>query len=219
MRLSTLPPSPFSSRPAWMSLLMLKFSKRDSSMNAKTKPDRSMSAAAVPPVTLRSQCSCPHSETSLYALTYCASLAVIRSTASCSWRCTARFAASRSMTFVMQYTAMHMEPICPTTDNPRNALARTFQMDSWPGVTLAMKAPARTQGVSTRITGAVPISISSTLSFKMPQVTLTGQSGPPTRTDTLPTVRPLAFRICSMARVGTLSTPMSCWILTDLPMK
>eukprot|EP00434_Breviolum_minutum_P041407 symbB.v1.2.036831.t1/scaffold5292.1/size28769/4 len=70
----------------------------------------------------------------------------------------------------------------------------------------------------TRITGKVPSNMAGTFNLKMPQSTLVGQSGPATRIATLSIFNPLCFKICSMARVGTLSTPTNCWTFTDFPM-
>mmetsp|Transcript_35555 Transcript_35555/g.98414 ORF Transcript_35555/g.98414 Transcript_35555/m.98414 type:complete len:201 (-) Transcript_35555:1456-2058(-) len=74
-----------------------------------------------------------------------------------------------------------------------------------------------TQGEDTKITGTVPTMHCTRLSLRIPQRTLVGQSGPPTRTATLGRVKPFPSRILSTARVATLSTLTSCCIFTDLP--
>mmetsp|Transcript_23543 Transcript_23543/g.67298 ORF Transcript_23543/g.67298 Transcript_23543/m.67298 type:complete len:200 (+) Transcript_23543:605-1204(+) len=112
-----------------------------------------------------------------------------------------------------------MEPICMHTAELMKRLESTFQMEFSLPVTLVRKAPASVQGASVKMTGAVPSSIWATLSLKMPHVTLTGQSGPPTSTATLPMSNPFLSKILWIARTRTLSTPMSCCTFTDFPKK
>mmetsp|Transcript_36144 Transcript_36144/g.100385 ORF Transcript_36144/g.100385 Transcript_36144/m.100385 type:complete len:204 (-) Transcript_36144:372-983(-) len=81
----------------------------------------------------------------------------------------------------------------------------------------ARKAPAKTHGELTRTTGVVPRMIWKRLSFRMPHMTLVGQSGPPTSTETLENLRPRVLRTRSTPRMKSLSTPTSCWILMDFP--
>mmetsp|Transcript_67480 Transcript_67480/g.106827 ORF Transcript_67480/g.106827 Transcript_67480/m.106827 type:complete len:363 (-) Transcript_67480:1587-2675(-) len=81
----------------------------------------------------------------------------------------------------------------------------------------AMKAPDSTTGVLTKITGHVPSTMDKRLSLKIPQSTLVGQSGPPTKTDTLDKGMPGFSRIICTALMNTLSTPTCCWILTYFP--
>mmetsp|Transcript_84569 Transcript_84569/g.262643 ORF Transcript_84569/g.262643 Transcript_84569/m.262643 type:complete len:208 (+) Transcript_84569:645-1268(+) len=83
----------------------------------------------------------------------------------------------------------------------------------------ARKAPARTQGELTKTTGVVPRRIWTRFSFRMPQMTLVGQSGPPRRQETFAFVKPRARRIFSTLRMSGLSTMHSCWTFTDCPRK
>mmetsp|Transcript_7505 Transcript_7505/g.18617 ORF Transcript_7505/g.18617 Transcript_7505/m.18617 type:complete len:218 (-) Transcript_7505:1462-2115(-) len=72
---------------------------------------------------------------------------------------------------------------------------------------LSMNAPAITDGAMMNTTGSVPRSIWKTLHLRIPAVTDTGQSGPPTRIHILGRLRPGVSKIRRMARMVTELTP------------
>mmetsp|Transcript_5214 Transcript_5214/g.12562 ORF Transcript_5214/g.12562 Transcript_5214/m.12562 type:complete len:420 (+) Transcript_5214:498-1757(+) len=106
-------------------------------------------------------------------------------------------------------------PIAATTVAARDIIC---QMLPSPEFSFVSNAPMSVCGqMLATNTGKVPSSICGMLTLRMPQLTLVGQSGPPTRIATFPGFRPLFLMIISIALVGTLSTPIIFCIWTDLP--
>jgi len=66
-------------------------------------------------------------------------------------------------------------------------------------------------------TGRVPIMTGAHLRSRMPHRTLVGQSGPPTRIATVPSVMPSSDRMSFMVRVMTVLTPTSCRTQSSFP--
>mmetsp|Transcript_38546 Transcript_38546/g.71357 ORF Transcript_38546/g.71357 Transcript_38546/m.71357 type:complete len:222 (+) Transcript_38546:372-1037(+) len=155
--------------------------------------------------------SCDHSVSFLYSAAFAAASSDFLIRASCSARGSESSFWLFSVSFAIKTRALSKTPPCVIPTSIMMMGLNDFRLSS------LMLAPASTQGTIKKAHGRVPSSICGQLSRRMPVSTEVGQSGPPQRIATFSIVKPLFFRIFSIARMFVVCTPTNCCTYRDLP--
>mmetsp|Transcript_45622 Transcript_45622/g.97828 ORF Transcript_45622/g.97828 Transcript_45622/m.97828 type:complete len:270 (-) Transcript_45622:247-1056(-) len=209
---------------SWMSMLSETANLRKQMGSTRTKsaasknPASNCRAAPKRTVALRREERAGQASTCAKAARRSASAAVSSATLACSGRGCESSSLRSSTVLRIVRVATRQAPAWQTAATPVHAVVTALHKVALPSLSLVKRAPTRVWGAILAMkTGRVPRIICGMLSFRMPQVTLVGQSGPPTKIATFPGCIPRWFSTYSMARVGTVSTPIIFCTLTLLP--